>query len=186
MQSSSGGADQRLAATVGMGVDSLCDCGFSSSNLHQIVLQCFPDDPAKINVLLLLQATPSRDTSEIVGFLNTWIASGPQIVLDERNTSVRVNSQCDITVIQGSECAMKTQTPPTPSTSGPSDPTGSGNSSEGTMPGVASPQQSNGKDLTVAGGVLLTFTIIGIAVTGIVVVVVLVRYRVIKVRSFSL
>jgi hypothetical protein len=192
MQSTTGGVEQSVAATVGTGVENLCDCGFSANNLQQIILQCFPDNPAKINLLMLLQATPSKTTSEIVGYLNTWIASGPQIVLDERNTTVSINGECDVTVIQGSECA--TQFPPTsplsPQTSMPypsPSPSNPPTNENPDGPGVSTAaQSSNGRDLTGAGGAMIAIALVVVLVCTAIVIAVLVRYRVINVGSFSL
>ena len=130
---------------------------------------------------MLLQGTPSKTTSEIVSYLTMWIASGPQIVLDERNTTVGINKDCDITVIQGSECA----TPPTSPQMSPS-PSPS-NQATNESPDVSSAaQSSNGRDLTAAGGVLVAIALVAVAVCVVVVIFVLVRYRVVNIRSFSL
>ena len=186
--SSTGVAGQSLAASVAAGVEELCDCGFSPDNFKQTIIQCFPDNPARINVLLLLQATPLKNTSEIVRFLNAWIASGPQVVLDDSNTTVGVSEECDVTVILGSECVSNTEAPPTsssissPSPSpGPSNPTTNETSTEPTVANAA----AKGRDLTAAGGTMLALALVFIAVAAVAVVVILVRYRIIKFKSFS-
>ena len=176
--------EQALAAAVSAGVESQCDCGFSPDrNLKQTVIQCFSDSPARVNALLLVQATPSRNTSEIVNFLKDWIATNPLIILDDRGTTVSIDSGCDVTVIQGSGCTSTTQTPPTPETT-PS-PSNQPTNENTTEPEPEVGAQTRGRDLTAVGGTLLAIALILVVVAAVVVVFVLVRYRVIRVRSFS-
>ena len=105
MYPQSKGADvkQALAGSVGDGVEDLCNCEFSASNLKQIVLQCYSDYPAKIFVLLTIQVTATKSIPEILNFINNWIARDPHIFLGESNTTVYIDKHCDITIL-GSEC----------------------------------------------------------------------------------
>ena len=114
-QSKSSDLKRTLAASVGDGVESLCNCEFAASNLKEISLQCYSDYPAKIFVSLTIQATATKSIPELLDFIYNWIITDPRIVLDGHNTSVLVDKGCDITIL-GSEC-VPTGTPPTPSPS---------------------------------------------------------------------
>ena len=105
MYPQSKGADvkQALAGSVGDGVEDLCNCEFSASNLKQIVLQCYSDYPAKIFVLLTIQVTATKSLPDILNFITDWIARDLHIVLGESNTTVYIDKLCDITIL-GSEC----------------------------------------------------------------------------------
>ena len=105
MYPQSKGADvkQALAGSVGDGVEDLCNCEFSASNLKQIVLQCYSDYPAKIFVLLMIQVPATKSIPEILIFISGWIARDQHIVLGESNPNVYVDKHCDITIL-GSEC----------------------------------------------------------------------------------
>lgn len=190
IQASSAGVNQLLASVISAGVEGVCNCGFSTNNLIQIILQCFPDNPEKINVLLLLQETPNSNISQIITFMNTWINTDPYIILDENNTTVTIDSDCDIEIIQGSECTTGTQTPPptmpqsTPTSS--SIATYNDTTTEPTDPSFAQSSQSKGQDLTTVGGVLLGIAIIIIVISIVIIFVVLIRKRVIKIGSFKM
>lgn len=182
-QSSNEATEESLAAKVGEGVESACACGFSGNNINQIVLQCFPDNPTKINLLLLVQATPSTNTAEIVSYFNTWISSDPEITLDD-STTVGITKNCDISVIQGSECS----TPPPPSSSPEPSPSPSSNGSTATEePGVS--KARSGQDLKTTGEVLIAlaicFLVVAVLIAAIVVYV-LVKKQIITTQSFSL
>lgn len=146
-----------MADVVSKGVENLCNCGFFTSNINQIKLQCFPDNPVKIDVQFVLQATPTRNISDIVDFLVNWIASDPHIVLDTKNTTVRIDGDCDVTSVGQSECS--TTFPPTL----PSD------NSTGTS-------ESQTK-LMVVGLVVEAFVIVAVLVVVLILVVMLVKRR---------
>ena len=92
-----------LATTVSDEVEGLCQCGFLTENINEVILKCFTDNPEKINVLLLLRQTPKANISELLNVIQTWINSGPQITLDE-NSTLSIDSACDIVTIQDSHC----------------------------------------------------------------------------------
>ena len=85
-------------------MEKLCDCRFSSEILNHLSLQCFPDSSAKIDVRFELKAPPTRNISQMVTLLKQWVANHHQIVLDDSNTTARIDTDCDITVVQGSVC----------------------------------------------------------------------------------
>ena len=153
-QSSSEGAEQAVADAVSEGVENLCNCGFFTSNINQIKLQCFPDNLVNIDVQFVLQATPTRNISDIVDFLVNWIASNPQIVLDTKNTTVRIDRDCDVTSVEQSECS--TTLPPTLPSTGTS--------------------ESQTK-LMVVGLVVEAFVIVAVLVVVLILVVMLVKRR---------
>ena len=93
-----------LATTVSDGVEQLCQCGFKPENLNEIILKCFTDNLEKINVLLLLTATPNTNISEILGVMRTWIEGSPKIPLNGSDTKLSIDSTCDIETIQDSRC----------------------------------------------------------------------------------
>lgn len=93
---------QLLATTVGDGIENICQCGFSSGNINDVILQCFPENLEKLNVLMLLRPTPKTNTSEILNFLRTWINSNPQIMFS--NTTLSIDRECDIETVQDSQC----------------------------------------------------------------------------------
>ena len=182
-QASGAGVKQLLAAAISTGVEELCSCGFSTSNIAQIILQCFPDNPAKINVLFLLQETPTRNISEIIAFVNVWINSGPLIVLDENNTTVSVDGDCDVKTVQGSDCTLPTSMP----TSSPAPTNKTNNETTTDEPSVSVVKsESKGQDLTTVGGTFLGVGIFIIVASVCIVLFVLVRFRVIKIGSLSL
>ena len=185
-QLSSTGVAQLLATTISTGVEELCDCGFSANSLNQITLQCFPDNQEKINILLLLQQTPTKNISEIITLLNTWISSNPLIVLDDSNTTLSFSSDCDIEKIQGSECNPSTQTPTLSTMDSPSPSNVAYNQTPTENSNVAAEEDtSKGEDIAIAGGVLLTIAMIGIAAV-LITIVGLVRCHVIKTGSFNM
>ena len=98
-----------LATTVSDEVEQLCQCRFSAKNINQVILKCFTDNLQKINVLLLLTPTPTANTSEVLNFMRTWIDGSPQITLNGSNTTLSIDSSCDIETIQDSYCIT---TPP--------------------------------------------------------------------------
>lgn len=102
VQESTSGVAQQLATTVGDGVEGICQCGFSSENIDDIILHCFPDNLEKLNVLLLLRPTPTANTSEILNFMRRWIISNPQIIFS--NITLSIDTECDIETIQDSQC----------------------------------------------------------------------------------
>ena len=93
-----------LATTISDGVEHLCQCGFSAKNMKQVILKCFSDNLQKINVLLLLTPTPTANISELLNAMRTWIDGSPQITLNGSNTTLSIDSSCDIETIQDSHC----------------------------------------------------------------------------------
>ena len=156
-QSSSEGAEQAVADAVSKGVENLCNCGFFTSNIGQINLQCFPDNLVKIDAQFVLQATPTRNISDIVDFLVNWIAGNPQIVLDTKNTTVYIDRDCDVTVVEQSECS--TTFPPT-------------------LPGDNSTGISESQTkFMVVGLAVEAFVIVAVLVVVLILVVILVKWR---------
>ena len=93
-----------LTTTISDGVEQLCQCGFLAENIHQIILKCFTDNPEKINALLLLTPTPTTNSSELLDVMRTWVDSSPRITLNGSNTTLSIDSTCDIETIQDSQC----------------------------------------------------------------------------------
>ena len=93
-----------LATTISDGIEQLCQCGFSVENIKQIVLKCFTDNLEKINVLLLLTPTPTTNTSELLNVMRIWIDGSPQITLNGSNTTLSIDTTCDIETVQDSQC----------------------------------------------------------------------------------
>ena len=85
-------------------MEQLCQCGFSAENINQIILKCFTDNLEKINALLLLTPTPTTNSSELLDVMRTWVDSSPQITLNGSNTTLSIDSTCDIETIQDSQC----------------------------------------------------------------------------------
>lgn len=180
------GISEQLATVVSDGVEDLCQCGFSANNIDQTIMQCFPDNQEKINILLLLRPTPRKNTSEILNFVRAWMTGNPQITFNENNTVLHIDSDCDIEKFQGSECNIPTVTEststPTPATNSTSTPTSAttNTSTTSTTPtrstnANVADSGSNGQDVAIAGGVL-----IALAITVVIVMVVLaivMRYR---------
>lgn len=181
------GINELLATAVSDGVERLCRCGFSTANIDQTILQCFPDTLEKINVLLLIRPTPSKTSSEILQFMRTWIDGDPQIMLNESNTTLSIDSDCDVGMIHSSECNVDSTTgnsnpttnPPNTSPTSPTSITNDGTSAE-------SSSRSKGQGAAIAGGVLITLAIVIAVITAVVIVVVLARHRRVTVGSFML
>lgn len=175
------GINELLATTVSDGVERLCQCGFTTGNIDQTILQCFPDTLEKINVLLLIRPTPSKNSSEILDFMRTWIDENPQIMINESNTTLSIDSDCDVTVIHGSECNTDSTTENSnPTTNTPNTPTSP------TSDETSANSESKGQGAAVAGGVLISLAIIIVVVTAVVVVVIWMRHRRETVGSFML
>ena len=172
--------------TISAGVEEICHCGFSVHNLNQIILQCFHDTQEKINVLLLLQQTPTKNTSEVISIINSWINSDPQIVLNDSNITLSIDSECDISTIGGSDCNIhSTQPPISPSTTIYTKTSSSAFHNATSTPHLnVLVSESKGQDTVVAGVVLVAIGVVVIVIAVVVVLIVLVRYRVIKISSF--
>ena len=186
MQASNTGVDQLLTTAISDGVEELCQCGFSADHLNHIILQCFPDNQEKINVLLFVEPTPSTTTSEILALMNTWINGNPQIMLTESNTTLSIDSDCDIETIQGSECNSDKPTPTITKNQNITSPTSPSNvyyNGTSTENASVTGSESKGRDLAIVGGIFLTLALVTIAIV-VVFLVVLVRYRVVKIDSF--
>lgn len=175
------GINELLATAVSDGVERLCQCGFSTGNIDQTILQCFPDTQEKINALLLIRPTPSKNSSEILDFMRTWINENPQIMFNESNTTLSIDRDCDVGIIHGSECntdpTTENSNPTTNTTNRPTSPT-----SDVTL----AKSESKGQGAAIAGGVLISLAIIIAVATAVVIVVVWVRYRRVTVGSFML
>jgi hypothetical protein len=185
IQASSADIDKVLVTTISAGVEEICQCGFSVHNLNQITPQCFHDNQEKINIFLFLQQTPTKNTSEIISTMNTWINSNPQIVLNDSNITLTIDSACDITKIQNSDCNRNTQPPISPSTTTQTSPSPFHNATSTARPSVVK-SESKGQDTVVAGVVLVTIAVVVIVISVAIVLIVLVKYRVIKVDSFKI
>lgn len=90
-----------------------CQCVLSLDVVDQAIVQCFPENMEKINVLLLMHSTPSLNLSEISMYMHNWIESDPVIMINE--TSLKIDDDCNIEIIQGPECVGNTS-PTTAST----------------------------------------------------------------------
>ena len=104
IQATTSGVNQMLTTIISDEVEQLCQCGFSAKNIKQIIVKCFTENPEKINVLLLLTPTPTTSTTELFNVLRTWIERSPQITLNGSNTTLSIDSSCDIETIQDSHC----------------------------------------------------------------------------------
>ena len=179
------------------GVEEYCQCGLSTRAVHNIFLQCFPDDLNKMNVILIVQAIPSKNISEIILYTREWIGSSSPITI--ASNPLQIDMNCDIETVQGPDCNV-TKAPPsilsatsTIQRDGTSTPFSDGNVPKPTAetntytPCKYSGSQSQNNGLAVAGGFLFAVAMLIMGVFAVVVVImVLVKFKIVKWRSFNL
>jgi len=126
-----------------------------------------------------MQSSPSLNLSEMIMYMRNWIESDPVITLNE--TTLRIDGNCDIEIIQGPECGAGTS--PSTATDGTSDSSGGGSGTE-EPPSVSGGSQSQGP--IIAGSILIVVAVIAISLAVAVTLFILVRYRIVKCDTYNM
>ena len=123
-------------------MDNFCQCGFSAENINEVIQQCFPENPGKINILLLLRPPLITNISIVLNSMRSWINRNPKFSFNGSNITLNIDIECDIETIQGSQCKN--------------------------IPEVTSTHtgesQSEGQGMLIAGGILLALSVLVVAV----------------------
>ena len=165
-----------------------CQCSFSLDVVGQAIVQCFPENFEKINVLLLMQSSPSLSPSEMIMYMRDWIESDPVITLNE--TTLKIDGDCDIEIIQGPECGAGTS--PSTATDGTSEGTsessggGSGTEESPSVSGGSQSQGPQSQGPIIAGSILIVVAVIVISLAVAVTLFILVRYRIVKCDTYNM
>lgn len=197
-QTSSPGIDQRIVSALVDGMQQYCQCSFSLDMVDQAIVQCFPENLEKINVLLLMQSSPNLRLSEMIMYMNNWIESDPVIMLND--TTLRIDGDCDIAIIQGPECGASTSPTTSPTTASTeastepmtiSDGSGSGKGTDETPSNdntrhVTTGASSQSQGPIIAGSVLIVVVVIVISLAVVVTLFILVRYKIVKCDNYNM
>lgn len=85
------------------------DCGFSAGSVVDRGCTCFPNNPTQITVHAVIEGTPTKNVSELVGVVENWVQSGA-VVMDVQNYSLSRDAVVDIALANGA-CVPVDDTP---------------------------------------------------------------------------
>ena len=85
-------------------VSELCNCSFSVKFLRPGKFRCW-NSPSEVTYISSVVGTPARNSSHLLGFLDSWVRS-EEAVVDVGCVSLRVlNGRCGVGV--GEECGVE-------------------------------------------------------------------------------
>ena len=89
-----------LINSVTKAINELCQCGFSQQTFYDIDttagFQCFDESPTTVTFRGELGAALTANSTQLVSYIEQWIATSPTIVVQRSRLSV--DSTCDVAI----------------------------------------------------------------------------------------
>lgn len=102
-------------------INELCQCGLDSSHITKSFLQCFTEDPGQVAFRAQLSQTTRSTTKDLILYLNEWIRSPGQLLVQgsllQLNTTCSqvITDQFGMSICAQAQSGNETATPPCPS-----------------------------------------------------------------------
>ena len=104
-------------------VQRRCQCPFPANRITNAAFRCFPESPEAVTYRAFIHATLQVSTTDLVGFLQEWVASGASVVFQAQLLSADKTCAVATPSLNENECGLgggsdETGEPPSPSAAG--------------------------------------------------------------------
>ena len=150
-------------------IETLCQCGFTIQHLSDSEFLCFTD-LSEVTFRARLHGTAQATSSELIGYIEQWIAGGGSILVERvRRFTDSTCQPVEVSSFSDPECGTTTESPTTES------PTESPTSDDTESPTQAA--QSDNTAAIIGGVAVAVVLIVAMAISVIVIVILVLKNR---------